>query len=108
MEALKMRSRSARFLSCANTGWPVVFCIVMIHLPFSFRLSAACAAAPICSSERPSRSETLSTTTAAALVALSRFCWKWVVREEISSFIFRSLALSASESGAPARTNWVW
>src|SRR5256886_11215508 len=47
------RSRSARFVSCASSGWLVVFCSVMSHLPVSPRAAAACAAAPIC----PSRSE---------------------------------------------------
>ena len=38
--------------------------------------AAACAAAPICSGDRPSSSATLSTTTAPSVVALSTFCLK--------------------------------
>ncbi len=65
----------------------VVFCSVISHLPASPRAAAACAAAPICSADRPASSAALSTTTAPSLVALSTFCLKRVVRLEICELI---------------------
>ena len=103
-----MRSRSARLVSCVSTGWLVVFCSAITHLPPSPRAAAAWAAAPTCPLESPSSSRTLSTTTAPSAVALSTFCLKRVVRVEISALSALRRDFSAGESLAPARTNTVW
>jgi len=105
LDARNTRSRSARFFIWASGGWIVVFCSPITHLPSSPRAFAASAAAPICSCDSPSSWWTSSTTTAPSLVAASTFWRNRVDSDDSSSLSFFSVALSASDSRAPARTN---
>ena len=104
VDALKSRSRTARFFSDACTGCCVVFWSGSTHLPSSLRCLAASAAEAISASLRPSSSALSLMTSPPAFVAARRWFLKFVESVASSVLSTRSLALSASESAAPART----
>ena len=102
------RSRRARFVSCASTGWPVGSPRASIQRPGWPASAARAAAAAMSSDVSPSSSAAESTRTAASLVAASRLCPKVAARTEISRLSSRSRSASAASRRAPARTKSRW
>ena len=86
-----------------SAGCCVVFCKGNSHLPVSPRAFAASAAAAIPPSPSPASVVGSSTTNAPAFVPASSFWTNAVCSVESCAFRSRSVALSASDSFAPAR-----